>query len=359
MHEAIVEKLYNEYIANGFISEDKVFDVLQKEGLPLYGVEFVCEQLLARGVIILEEVSEKDDIDDEPFDQTQTDYKIVFSKIIEMDEGLHDLVDYMRNVKPPKRREWQNLLPQAQSGNRYARNRLFEMYMRVAAKIALHYAIRYDLSLADTIQDAFSGLIIAIDKFEYGKQDHFTTYFPFWIRQLILREEPVTNPTIYVPVHIKEKLFAIVDVKKSHICEKCEKYRICPNLIDEIKNVLNCNQKEALSLFDLLTPFYSLEDLVEIEYDNKKVGLISDNGQQVEEIIEKLETMNQQAFVNKKMELLTEKESLIIRLRYGINGTEPMTLEEIGKRLNVTRERIRQIEQRATRKLKVRMGQLK
>ena len=178
MHEALVEKLYNEYIANGFISEDKIFDVLQKDGVPLFDIEYICDQLLGRGAIILEENSKAgDDIEDESDDRTQNDYEMVYSEIVELDNGLSEIVEYMRNVRIPQRREWQNLLPQAQNGNIYARNRVFEMYMRVVAKIALQYANRYNLPIADTMQDGFIGLLVAIDKFEYGRQDHFTTYF--------------------------------------------------------------------------------------------------------------------------------------------------------------------------------------
>ena len=239
MHEALVEKLYNEYIANGFISEDKIFDVLQKDGVPLFDIEYICDKLHGRGAIILEENSKAgDDIEDESDDRTQNDYEMVYSEIVELDNGLSEIVEYMRNVRIPQRREWQNLLPQAQNGNIYARNRVFEMYMRVVAKIALQYANRYNLPIADTMQDGFIGLLVAIDKFEYGRQDNFTTYFPLWVRQTIAREAQIKDVPFCVPMHVKERLFVISDIERSHYCSKCYKNSFCKNLISEISTVL-------------------------------------------------------------------------------------------------------------------------
>lgn len=352
MHEAIVEKLYNEYIANGFISEDKVFDTLQKEGVPLFDVEYICDQLLARGVIILEENDEEnDENDDEQEDLSQTDYKAVYLEILELDEGLCDIVEYMRNVQPPQRREWQNLLPQAQNGNLYARNRVFDMYMRVAAKIALQYARRYDLPIADTIQDGFYGLSIAIDKFEYGRQDHFTTYFPFWVRQNIMREAQTRNPTVYIPVHVKDRLFTIYDIEDTHNCEQCARYRVCPNLISEIAIALESDEKEARYLYNLIQPFLSLEELIENEYEDDQYELNSDQGLFADSLIEQMDVDRKRAFLREKLNVLTMKEEYVLRLRYGLVSGTPMTLEEVGQDMNITRERVRQIESKAIRKL--------
>lgn len=353
MHEAIVEKLYNEYIANGFISEDKVFDTLQKEGLPLFDVEYICDQLLARGVILLEENdAEDDDNEDESTDLSQIDYKAVYSEIIELDEGLCDIVEYMRNVQPPQRREWQILLPQAQNGNLYARNRVFEMYMRVAAKIALQYAKRYDLPIADTMQDGFFGLSIAIDKFEYGMQDHFATYFPFWIRQNIMRVAQIQHLPIYLPVHVKDRLFVINDLEAFHNCEECGKSTVCPRLISEIARTLETDEKEAEYLYSLLQTPISIEELLEAPvktgvYEYSELSIDGEG-----EIIEYISATELRSNLDECISTLTPKEKLVIRLRYGFDDGQFKTLEEIGDLLSVSRERIRQIESKALRKLR-------
>lgn len=352
MHETIIEKLYNEYIADGFISDDKIFDTLQKEGLSLFDAEYICDQLLLRGVIIREEDAEaNDDGEIEPEDFSQTNYKAVYSEIIELDAGLRDVVEYMRNVQPPQWREWQNLLPQAQNGNLYARNRVFEMYMRVAAKIALQYAKRYGLPLADTMQDGFCGLLLAIDKFEYRFQDHFTTYFPFWIRQNILREAPTKNPIIYVPVHVKDKLFVIQDLEYTHSCELCAQNNVCPNLISEIASELECDEKEAKDLHDLLQSPLSIEEL----YSDEETWISEYPEMCIDEENKMAEDISAQELCSKLNECirtLMPKEQLIIRLRYGFGVEQRKTLGEIGDLFSVSRERIRQIESKAIRKLR-------
>ena len=158
----------------------------------------------------------------------------IYAEVLDDSPELESFIEYVRNVRAPQRREWRNLLPQAQNGNQYARTRVFEMYMRVVIKMALTYSKRYGFSLPDTIQDGMIGLWTAIDKFEYGKNDTFTTYFPFWVRQIIMREAPTRNPTVYFPAHAKDKVFKLYDIIDSHYCELCGRKSICKNLLEEI-----------------------------------------------------------------------------------------------------------------------------
>lgn len=346
MHEAIVEKLYNEYIANGFISEDMVFDILQAEGVPLFDIEYICDQLLAKSVIIHDKSNQIDDEEDNSSDN----YKAIYAEILERDKELINVVEYLKNVLPPKRREWQNLLPQARSGNKYARNRIFEMYMRVAARIALHYAKRYNLPLADTMQDAFYGLYVAIDKFEYGRQNYFPAYFPFFIRQNILREAQTKN-LIYTPVHIKDKLFAIYDLEHLHNCNLCAKYEICPNLISEIAVALGSNEEEAKYLYNLHRPAKSLEELLEAP-EESTIKAYPQFSYAEDELLDRIAMADLTSKLNVCFRVLSPREQQVLRLRFGITDGQDRTLEEVGTILNVSRERVRQIETKALRKLR-------
>ena len=215
----------------------------------------------------------------------------------------------------------------------------------------MQYVYRYELSIADTLQDAFIGLLIAIDKFEIGKQDNFTTYFPFWVRQSIIRNAKIFNSVLYFPAQTKEKLLGVYELAYYHQCEKCSNGMICPNLIMEIANELGCDEKEALYYYTLLLPARSLDILADNEHEpNQDVSLL-DQGFLIDSLIEKIDEDAQKRILKYRIDLLTEKERCVIRLRYGIDSERAMTLEEVGAYLNVTRELVRQIEAKAIRKI--------
>ena len=132
MHEEIIEKLYREYSVHGFLSEDYIFDVLEENGISLFDVEYICDHLLSKGVIIRDETSS--DEDDEEYDRSNIDYEEVYREILEIDDSLSDLIEYIRGIQAPQHREWRNLMPQV-NNNAFARNRIFEMYMRVAVQL--------------------------------------------------------------------------------------------------------------------------------------------------------------------------------------------------------------------------------
>lgn len=345
MHDVLVEKLYKNYTMHGFISEQEIFEAVQGNNIPLFEVEYICDQLLSKGVVIRDTDDDDSDSEDD-YDRSSTDYEAIYNTVCEIEPSLCGFISYIQSIQPPQNREWRNLLPQAQNGNPYARNRVFEMYMRVALKMALSFSGRYDLPLADTIQDGMIGLYTAIDKFEYGKQDTFTTYFPFWIRQNIMREAATRNPTVYIPVHVKDRLFSIYDIEENHSCEKCEKQEICPTLIAEISQALECEYEEALRLYKYLIPFESIEELLATNED-----MFSDQGLLWEDTILELEKEDAHVAMFQVLSTLTEKENYVLNKRYGLSDDEPMTLEQVGNEMGVTRERVRQIEAKALRKL--------
>lgn len=209
MHEGIIEKLYQEYTLHGFISEDYIFDVLEENGISLFDVEYICDHLLSKGAIIRDD--DQTENEDDEYDRSIINYEEVFNEIIEADDTLTSLINYIRCIQAPQHREWQNLMPQVKLNNTYARKRIFEMYMKVAVRIALAHAKRYQLPLDDTIQNAFIGLHVSIDKYEFARQENFASYFPLWVRQYIMRDAQTLNPSVYFPTHVKEKLFAIYD----------------------------------------------------------------------------------------------------------------------------------------------------
>jgi len=345
VHSAIIEKLYNDYKLHGYVTEQNVFKIVEENDIPLFDIEYICDQLLSKGVIIRD-----DDIDneeDDDFDRSSTDYSKIYSDILEIDSSLMTFIEYIKGIQPPQHREWQNLLPQAKNGNVYARTRISEMYMRVALKMALSFAQKYGFPIADVIQDALMGLIIAIDKFEFGKQDHFNTYFPFWIRQSMYRESANYQP-IVVPVHQNDLMLELIELYSNHHCENCV-YDLCPSFIQEASLSLQCDADKISTLLKLLKPLESLDTLIETEETSYEV-LIDEDFENC--INDELFGKDTRTAIETVLSTLTPREEMVIKLRFGFTDGRPHTLEEIAQKFSITRERIRQIEAKALRKLR-------
>lgn len=351
MHEGIIEKLYQEYTVHGFISEDHIFDVLEENGISLFDVEYICDHLLSKGVIIRDDALTDDEEDE--YDRSNVDYGEVFSEVLKIDDTFSDFIEYIRGIKPPQHREWMNLMPQVKLKNAYARNRIFEMYMKVAVRIALVHAKRYHLPLDETIQNAMMGLHVSIDKYETARQENFASYFPLWVRQFIMRDAPTLNPSVYFPFHIKDKLFAIYDNMEDYFGDIEDRTEPGIELLQSIATELECTLVEARRLFDYLAPYESIEELSENEENEL---LFSDDGIGYENMISLVERNFDTDDLQIKLSKLTYREQEVLRLRYGIGYDHEYTLDEIGQKFCVTRERVRQIEAKALRKLRRRYG---
>ena len=244
-------------------------------------------------------------------------------------------------------------MPQVKLKNAYARNRIFEMYMKVAVRIALVHAKRYHLPLDETIQNAMMGLHVSIDKYETARQENFASYFPLWVRQFIMRDAPTLNPSVYFPFHIKDKLFAIYDNMEDYFGDIEDRTEPGIELLQSIATELECTLVEARRLFDYLAPYESIEELSENEENEL---LFSDDGIGYENMISLVERNFDIDDLQIKLSKLTYREQEVLRLRYGIGYDHEYTLDEIGQKFCVTRERVRQIEAKALRKLRRRYG---
>ena len=178
--DAIISELYNRYQANGFITEDEALACFVAYQIPLTLIDSITDHLLSIGVIIKINDSQ-DDYEEEINDRTRTDYEAIFLEVLQISPGLTVLVDYIKNVKPPQHREWHILIPQAQNGNQYARDRLFDMYLRVVVKIALKYHKESGYEIDDIIQVGGMGLLRAIRAYDFSKHGSFVSYMPLWI----------------------------------------------------------------------------------------------------------------------------------------------------------------------------------
>jgi RNA polymerase primary sigma factor len=337
----VIDIVFLEYKENGFITEKRILELSRSRKLSFFEINTICEYIFSNGVYLFNETL----YDDFVVDYAHIDYEDIYNEIIKIDTNLTCFVNYVRNIKAPQKREPQKLLPQIKDGNIYARNRLFEMYLRIVLKMALRYHKKYGFSLADTIQEGAIGLIIALDKYEYGSSGKFSTYAPWWIRQTIFRNMSFGNILFTFPVRIKNKMFKIchILIKKSDT----EKHFHHKKIINRVCHILSCSEQKAVKYIGLFNAVYNFENIPDYI-----APLLSDNEETSLGIFQK--TMDD-LFVTKIKEVLStlpKREQKIIKMRYGIEFEESYTLEEIGEKLNLTKERIRQIENNAMKKLR-------
>lgn len=344
----LIESIFKLYEENGYVSVDTIVEIVDKAGISLDDIDRICDKLLGMGVIIKDDADDYLDEEDEEYDRSRVDYDALYYKVAQIEPEFCPMLDIIRQIQPPQHREWKLLIPQAQNGNEYARQRLCEMYLRTVLYLAYVIHERYDMPIADTFQDGVIGLLKAIEKFNPTQHDTFPSYFPLWVRQNIFRNMPFSpNKCIYFPSHLQEKLYNIYDSVKEHSCDLCLTSACCPNLVKQVASALECSLSAAKQYLIYFKPCHSIERLTE-EFPEA----LSDYGISMEECNDEIINWELKKNIENILQTLRPKEKIVLELRYGLIDGKPRTLEEIGTFMNVTRERIRQIEAKAIKKLR-------
>jgi RNA polymerase primary sigma factor len=318
--------------ASGSVSQEEIALALDELDLDPGQIDDFYRQLEELQVeVVPAEAADEVEVPEEAVREISTDSLQLFLK----DIGKVDLLTAAQEVELAKRIE---------RGDHGAKQEMVEANLRLVVSIAKRYR-NQGLPFLDLIQEGTIGLVRAAEKFDWRKGYKFSTYATWWIRQAVARALADKARTIRMPVHVVEKLNKIVRTERklrAELCREPTALEIALDLdlpVDEVEQIMRSAQ----------TPV-SLEKPVGDEEESEFGHFLTDENvplpDEAAEVAMRAETLR------KILGTLSHRERRVLELRYGLDGETPRTLDEVGRTFNVTRERIRQIENQSLKKLR-------
>ena len=317
---------------------EKVFDFLEASGVDVLRIT----DSNADDMILDDDDADIDKLDEEEIELDKIDLSV--PEGVSIEDPVRMYLKEIGKVPLLSAEEEIELAKRMENGDEAAKKRLAEANLRLVVSIAKRYVGRGMLFL-DLIQEGNLGLIKAVEKFDYRKGYKFSTYATWWIRQAITRAIADQARTIRIPVHMVETINKLIRVSRQLLQELGREptpEEIAKEMdmsVDRVREILKISQEPV-----------SLETPIGEEEDSHLGDFIQDDNVPVPADAAAFTLLKEQLV--EVLSTLTDREQKVLRLRFGLDDGRARTLEEVGKEFNVTRERIRQIEAKALRKLR-------
>lgn len=352
--EKLVELLEFAKKRKNVLEYQEISDFFKDQPLEVEQMEKVFDFLEASGVDVLRITENVDEVvldDDADIDKLDEEEEIDLDKIdlsvpegVSIEDPVRMYLKEIGKVSLLSAEEEIELAQRMEKGDEAAKKRLAEANLRLVVSIAKRYVGRGMLFL-DLIQEGNLGLIKAVEKFDYRKGYKFSTYATWWIRQAITRAIADQARTIRIPVHMVETINKLIRVSRQLLQELGRE-----PTPEEIAEEMDMNVERVREILKISQEPVSLETPIGEEEDSHLGDFIQDDNVPIPADAAAFTLLKEQLV--EVLGTLTEREQKVLRLRFGLDDGRARTLEEVGKEFNVTRERIRQIEAKALRKLR-------
>ncbi|MBR6072721.1 MAG: RNA polymerase sigma factor RpoD [Bacilli bacterium] len=326
---------------NGIITFEQLAKSLQGLDVDADSLDQLYNELIQAGIsVVTEEEAENPDGGDEPIILDDED----LTKDVNINDPVRMYLKEIGRIPLLSSEEEAEVSLAVENGDDSARNKLAESNLRLVVSIAKRYVGR-GLLFLDLIQEGNIGLMKAVEKFDYGKGYKFSTYATWWIRQAITRALADQARTIRVPVHMVETINKMIRIQRQMTLELNRE-----PTDEETAKKMGISVEKVREVMKISQDPVSLETPIGEEDDSHLGDFVPDERTMSPEEYATNEILKEE--INEVLSTLQPREQQVLELRFGLIDGTCYTLEEVGKRFNVTRERIRQIEAKALRKLR-------